>query len=193
MNSAVGWDEHFREIVIPAWQAFLIAEQRLSSAVERKDEGEIRRASYEALREGGAATLYVHHFADVVFHARPPWLPKGVASEDDVRRWLAEQCTYLRTEQPTRDVGLLWAIANSLKHSVLTRSPEKWEVRSKESVLVLSSGYGLLPFGEGKFGGTEQVLVRADSGTRALDRILQNVVDAWRRAMGIELPAPGAP
>ena len=37
----------------------------------------------------------------------------------------------------------------------------------------------------------EQVLVLANSGTRALSSVLQNVIDAWRRVAGLALPTPG--
>jgi len=36
------------------------------------------------------------------------------------------------------------------------------------------------------------VLVLANSGTRALSSVLQNVIDAWRRVAGLVLPALGA-
>ena len=189
-------DEHFREIVISAWQAFLRTEERLRLAVRRevKNDDEVRRACYDALREGGAAAFYLHHFADVVFHGHPTWLPRDLSSLDEVRAWVSGNCTASRTERPISDVPLLSDIANALKHSVLIHKPEKREVRSKESVLVLSGGFGQLAFGEGNFGGFEQVLVLTASGsTRALSAVLQNVTDAWRRAMGLDIPELGKP
>ena len=50
------WDEHFYEIVIPAWQAYLSAEHRLTGAIKSRNEEASRRAGYDALREGGART-----------------------------------------------------------------------------------------------------------------------------------------
>jgi len=58
-------------------------------------------------------------------------------------------------------------------------------------VIALSTGYGELTFGEGKYGGTHQVIVLANSGTRALSSVLQNVIDAWRRSAGLALPVLG--
>jgi hypothetical protein len=52
---------------------------------------------------------------------------------------------------------------------------------------VIASDYGELNYGEGKFGGF-QVVVLAKSGKRALSSILQNVIDAWRRAAGLPMP-----
>ncbi len=74
------WDEHYREIVIPAWLAYLEAETRLTNAINAKNDEAGKRAGYDALREGGAATIYVHHFADVVMRARPDWLPPELRS-----------------------------------------------------------------------------------------------------------------
>lgn len=185
------WDEHFFEIVIPSWQLFAAAEQRLSRAVADRDNGAIRRASYDALREGGAATFYIHHFSEVVLRARPAWLPNEVTSVEQIRAWLGGRCTQLRTEQLSSDVSLLRDVADALKHAVLTR--RNAEVPANDAVLVVSSGYGQLAYGEGNYGGKEQVLVRALSGTRTLSAILQNVIDAWRRVIGLPLPGVGAP
>lgn len=46
-------DEHFYEIVIPAWQAYLTAEGRLTDAITSHNEEASSRAGYAALREGG--------------------------------------------------------------------------------------------------------------------------------------------
>ena len=183
------WDEHLREIVIPAWQAYGEAEQRLTDAVKAGDEEWTRRAGYDALREGGAATFYVHHFAEVVLRARPDWLPCRTLGE--TRSWLASHCTMLRSNDLVADVALLGDVADALKHSILSYRAR--EVSASEEVLVVKSGYGVLGFGDGKYGGTPQVLVLANSGPRALSSVLQNVVDAWRKAARLELPAIGAP
>jgi hypothetical protein len=41
-------------------------------------------------------------------------------------------------------------------------------------------------YGEGNYGGLDQVIVLTNTGTKkpALSAILQNVVDMWREAMG---------
>jgi hypothetical protein len=185
--------EHFREIVIPAWQAYLGAEERLTVAIASKDAGNIERARYDALREGGAATFYLHHYAEIVARASPDWLPAGVEKPGQIWAWVESLCTMLRGDSQVADVSLLGDVADALKHAVLTRHLEAREVASNDKVLVVASGYGELAYGEGKFGGTEQVLVLAKSGARALSSILQNVVDAWRRAAGLHLPDLGQP
>lgn len=184
------WEEHFREIVIPAWQACLAAERRLTLAVQGNDAAQIERAKYDALRESGAATFYVHHFAEVAFRAHPKWL--AVSKPEEVWDWVASFCTTLRTEKKVADVALLGDIADALKHAILTRRLDKREVAENDAVLVVAAGYGTGRFGEGKFSGL-QVVVLAKSGRRSLSTILQNVIDAWRRAAGLQLPEIGAP
>jgi len=186
------WDEHFYEIVIPAWQAYHAAEGRLTDAIKAKNEEAAKRAGYDALREGGAATIYVHHFADVVIRARPDWLPDDHRSLGALRRWLGEHCTMLRTDRAVPDVELCGDVADALKHAILTRNLDVRQIRENDAVLALSTGYGELTFGEGKYGGTQQVVVLANAGMRALSSVLQNVIDAWRRAADLELPAVGA-
>ena len=65
------WMTHFERIVIPAWQAYLATEERLTEAVIAEDQENIERLSYEVLREGGAAAIYLHQFSDIVFNRRP--------------------------------------------------------------------------------------------------------------------------
>jgi hypothetical protein len=187
------WDEHFREIVIPAWQAYLQAEQRLTGAFAADDAGKIEKAKYDALREGGAAVFYVHHFGEVVLRARPHWLPPELTAPAEVSGWLSSYCTMLRSDERTNDVSLLGDVADALKHAILTRRLDSREVSANEAVLVAGREYGAHRYGEGKFGGLDEVWVLANSGARALSCILQNVIDAWRRVAGIELPAIGLP
>jgi hypothetical protein len=186
------WDEHFHEIVIPAWQAYLRSETRLTEAANAGDDGALKRAGYEALREGGAATIYLHHFAEIVMRAQPAWARK-IRSLRDLRRLVSKHCTMLRNDnRPVADVELCGDVADALKHAVLTQRLDVRQVRENDAVIALSTGYGELAFGEGKFGGVLQVIVVANTGVRALSSVCQNVVDAWRRVSGIALPPIGA-
>lgn len=190
------WEQHFREIVLMAWQAYRAAEQRLSEAMQQADEEARHRARFEVLREGGAASFYLHHYMDVVLRAEPRWLPadlprdkKGKVDIGEARKWLGQHCTFLRSDQLVGDVILLKDVADALKHAILDNQARR--VAANEAVLVVGTGYGELKFGEGKFGGGEQAVVLADDGPRALSSILQNVIDAWRRVSGIDLPPIG--
>jgi hypothetical protein len=184
------WDEHFYEIVIPAWQSYLIAEGRLTDAITAHNEEASSRAGYDALREGGAATIYLHHFAEVVMRARPGWLPAGIGSARDLWRWVSAHCTMLRTDRHVADVELCGDVADALKHAILTRNVDVRQIRENDAVLALGTGYGELSNGEGKYGGTQQVLVLANSGTRALSSVLQARRDielVWRAQPRTEL------
>lgn len=187
------WNEHLFEIVLPAWQAYLTSESELTAAVISDDEAAAVRARYRALREGGAASFYLHHFAEIVLRARPHWLPAEVENLRNLRQWLADHCTALRTDQQVDDVRLLGDVADALKHAVLTRDLDNRLVEANDAVLLTGTGYGDGPFGEGKFGGAEQVIILSKVGRRALSGVLQNVVDAWRRGTGIDLPPIGEP
>jgi hypothetical protein len=185
------WDEHLYEIVIPAWQAYLTAEHRLTDAIHSENEGATKRAGYDALREGGAATIYLHHFAEIVMRARPDWLQEDIGSARELWRWVSGHCTMLRTDRHVADVELCGDVADALKHAILTRNVDVRQIRENDAVLALGTGYGELSYGEGKSGGMQQVIILANSGTRALSSVLQNVIDAWRRSAGLALPALG--
>jgi len=187
------WDDHFREIVVPAWQSYRASERRLSEAAASKDPLIIDSARYETLREGGAACFYLHHFADIVLRAGPDWLPQNVTKIQPLLDWVAKDCTYLRSDKLCDDVNLLRDVAESLKHAILTRYLHERQVSGNEAVLVAGTGYGELPYGEGKYGGTLQTVILTTKGPRALSAVLQNVVDAWRRVSDQDLPEIGKP
>ena len=185
----LGWELHFIEIVIPAWQQYLRAEDQLTRTIE--EEANVERARFDALREGGAAAFYLHHFADIVAAERPHFLPDHVRSVGQVQQWVAPNCRMLRSETPSNDVSLLGDIVDALKHSHLTRRLDERDVAARDAVVVIGSGMGELGYGEGKHGGIDQVLILANSGTRPLSSILQNVIDAWRISMGWYMPEIG--
>lgn len=186
----LGWRDQFTCIVIPAWQAYLVAEQELSAAQKSGDEALIHKARMTALREGAAAATFLHHFLELVAAEKPDWFPATQRLKDG-KAWLASHCKYLRSDKPIDDVTLLGDVVDALKHSELRDQTRA--VAHRGAVLIVATGIGMLPHGEGKFGGSEQIVIDAKSGPRALSAVLQNVVDAWRRGAGLELPAVGEP
>jgi hypothetical protein len=133
------WDEHFQQIVIPSWQAYLAAEGRLTDAINAKSEEAAKRAGYDALRERGPTTIYVHHFSDVVMRARPAWLPGTIDSVVKLRRWLGGHCSMLRTHATVQDVELCGDVADALKHAILTRNLDVRQIRENDAVIALST------------------------------------------------------
>ena len=48
------------------------------------------------------------------------------------------------------------------------------------AVVPIGSGWGQMRYGDGKYGGAEQVIVTTKKGdNRAISSVLQNVFDAW--------------
>jgi hypothetical protein len=81
------------------------------------------------------------------------------------------------------DVQLLRAVSEAFKHFHLDRPGAM--IQDANSVIMFGSGWGQMRYGEGKYGGAEQVLVVRKTGEkRALSSILQNVFDAWLSLLG---------
>ena len=58
-----------------------------------------------------------------------------------------------------------------------------------EAIIMTGIGWGKLRYGEGKWGGIEQVIVERKSGEqRAVSSVMQNVFDAWLTLLGQPLP-----
>ena len=166
--------DHFREIIEPAIADFEQAEAELTAASQGGDEQQLRGVAFRALRLGGAAALYLHHFADIVAHRPPDHFPAFKGSADDVRAWLLAE--------GASDLALLTDVADALKHAVLTRRLPR-EVEEAGQVLTASRGYGVGRFGEGKFGGVDEVWILAKSGQRPLNTLLRSVHRTWERVL----------
>lgn len=162
--------EHFTEIVTAAVGEYLEAEAELSAATEVADEDRLRTARFRALRLGGAAAIYLHHFADIVAKRPSQGLPDFESSVAKVREFLQAKGAV--------DLIILGDAADSLKHAVLTyRLPR--QVEEAGQVLVVSRAYGVGRYGEGSFGGGEQVWILARSGQRSLTSVLRGVSTVW--------------
>jgi len=85
------------------------------------------------------------------------------------------------------DVALLRDVADAFKQHKLDRPNAT--VAGAEAIIMTGTGWDKLRYGEGKWGGTEQVIVERKSGDqRALSSVLQNVHDAWLTLLGEPLP-----
>lgn len=177
----------FDEIVEPARAEYREAERGLTSAaLGEPDAPEIEGARQLVLRRARTAVVELHQFADRVHAAAPSWAPIGPLPE--LRAWVQEQhCRFLQSETLVPDVDLLHDLADAFKHVRLSHSPKGRSrvVTHEGAVIRLATGYGSLGFGEGKFGGVEQLIVeRVDGRQRAVSSVLLNVRNAWTRAMG---------
>jgi hypothetical protein len=173
---------HFYAIVVPAIEAYKQAETELMRAiVDKHDEDAQTKARYSALRQGGAAAIFLHHFSDIVARRPPENLPNFEGNVASVRKWLSELSSQ---EHGTNNVALLGDIADALKHAVLTyRLPR--EVEEAGQVLAVARRYGTGRYGEGKFSGVDEVWVLSRSGKRPLRSILSSVRAVWERALAI--------
>jgi hypothetical protein len=71
-------------------------------------------------------------------------------------------------------------VADAFKHFKLDR-PNR-TVDGADAIIMTGTGWGKLRFGEGKWGGIEQVIVERKNGDRrAVSSLIQNVFDAWLR------------
>lgn len=174
--------EHFEAIVLPAIGAHRAAEQALSEVGRDAPPEEHARAESLALREGGAAALYLHHFADIVARRGGPGLEDLQGELAQVREFLGILC---RRHGGGNEVEILADVADALKHAVLTRRLPR-EVEEAGQVLTIDRPYGRGKYGEGRYGAPLQVWVLARSGRRTLSAILSAVADAWQRALAGE-------
>ncbi|MDC7787728.1 hypothetical protein PQJ75_28575 [Rhodoplanes sp. TEM] len=182
--------EHLQRIVRPALMEYRDAELRLDAAHERGNATEIESTRHEVLRRARTAAIELHQLSDVALKAPSPELP-SFSTIADVRSAVQGCCLFLRTSDQVADVSLLRDVADAFKHCVPDR--ENTSIRGADAVIAVSSGFGGLRSGEGKYGGAEQVIVSRKAGEkRALSSVFQNVFDAWMRLLRQPLPSIGA-
>lgn len=183
-------DERLDELIVPTFRAYISAEHELSAAVKDGSEDRLRRARQAVVLASRQAASELHQFSDAVAIAKPPWLPASVDGPRGVQAWVQRRhCRNLR-QGPGKDMDLLHDIQDAIKHVELKPRIVPRQVSSDQATVAAQTGYGRLPFGEGKFSGAEQLVVTLANGEqRALSAIFQNVIDAWRLALGRDLPA----
>jgi hypothetical protein len=176
---------HITEVVRPALHKYFASEKKLTEALESKDPVAIKTARQDVMLAARQATDVLHHLSDFVLKEPSPAL--SFAKIEDVRSAVGAKCVFLRTANyPVADVALLKDVAEAFKHHRLNRPNAKVSVST--DVVPTGSGYGEMHYGEGKYGGAEQVIITLKDGSkRALSSVLQNVFDAWMTFLGQSL------
>lgn len=168
-------------VVRPALRKYLAAEKALTETLKSNDAAAIKTARQDVMLAARQATDVLHHFSDFVLKEQSPPLLFGRI--EDVRTAVGSKCLFLRTANSVDDISLLRDVADAFKHHRPDRSNAS--VRVSTDVVPIGSGWGEMRWGEGKFGGAEQVVVTMKNGDkRALSSILQNVFDAWTTLLG---------
>lgn len=184
-------EERLAQLTTPAFLAYLAAENDLTAANKSGDPNAIAAARSKAVLASRQAASELHQFADAVAVAKPPWLPASVRGARAVQAWVqAQHCRFLRGD-PCEDMDLLHDLQDAIKHVELDprRRLRPPQVIRDTATRVAGVGFGATAFGEGKFGGAEQVIITLVNGrSRALSSIFQNVLDAWRLALSQPLP-----
>jgi hypothetical protein len=178
--------DHLDNLIRPALQAYLASERELDIAKEKDVADEIDAARRNVNLAARQAVDLLHHFADFVLKEPDPALPV-FNNIGEVRRLLKPLCVFTRTQRAVDDVALLMDVTDAFKHHRPDRSSATVDVSF--AIVTSYGGYGELGWGEGKYGGAEQVIVTRTSGEkRALSSILQNVFDAWMTLLKQPLP-----
>jgi hypothetical protein len=147
--------DHIAAVIRPALRKYLAAEKTLTDALESNDAEAVGRARQDVLLAARHAAIELHHLSDFVFNERVPEL--SFANLTMVRNAVDARCVFLRTGMPIADASLLRDVADAFKHHRLNRSDATVVVST--DVVPIGSGYGQMRFGEGKYGGGEQVII----------------------------------
>jgi hypothetical protein len=173
--------DHLNNVIRPALRNFTAADrafmaaQRTSAAVD-----EVRHAVMLAARH---AAIDLHHLSDFVVNNPAPGAT--FANLGAARVAVQSNLVFLREPKApyVDDVVLLGDVADAFKHHKLDR-PNR-TVEGADAIIMTGTGWSKLRWGEGKYGGAEQVIVERNSGEqRAMSSVVQNVFDAWLKLLG---------
>lgn len=178
---------YFEVFVVQNFRAYLAAEAALTEAFKIGNAGELEKHRRAALIAAMNVCVPAYHFADAIFAARPAWMSFTLTDLATLRQDVEKQhCQMLRTGTAATDLVILGAVVDAFKHFELRNHSRP--VTAIDATLTVATGWGELGWGEGKYGGVDQVIVELNDGKkRALSSILQNVIDMWRRAMNAQL------
>ena len=177
--------DHIDSVVRPTLRTYVAADRTFMEAQKAAlDVDEARNAAMLAARH---AAIDLHHLSDFVINNPAP----GATFPDLRAARAAVQSHLIFLREPKApyvdDVVLLGDVADAFKHFKLDR-PNR-TVDGADAIIMTGTGWGKLRWGEGKWGGAEQVIVERKSGEqRAVSSALQNVFDAWLTLLGQQLP-----
>ncbi len=177
--------EFFNTHVLINFQRYLDSEDSLSNAAKSfsADSDEYRAAIEQVMVDAMNAAIAIYHLADHIFLQNSNAFPSVVYQTtklDGYREFLDKnRCIYIGNGRIVNDLSLLGSIVDAYKHFDLNNKSRP--VTSANATIVVSTGWGELPFGEFKWGGLPQVIVKLNGGQkRALKKILQNVIEMWK-------------
>jgi len=164
---------------------YLAAEQALTRAQLAGDAAAAIKARQDIMLAARQAVDLLHHLSDFVWKEPATWR-SPFTGLDDIRSTVEARCVFLREPTvPAKDVTLLRDISVAFKH----HKPTRGSVSVSTDIVPAGTGFGMLRWGEGKYGGVEQVCVAMNNGDRrALSSVLQNVFDAWMTYLNQPLP-----
>jgi hypothetical protein len=156
---------HWDRLLLPMRADFAAAEDGLTNAYLSDDGAAVKEASYQALRSGMAAAIFVYHFHEVVLDRKA--LHPQPANVTAIRA-LIEAATHdavgdLRPD----DHRVLGEAANAVKHAEL-RDPNTIHVAKTGRVLAITET-GPDIYVEGKDKGYPQVAIITHAGERPLE------------------------
>jgi hypothetical protein len=175
--------DHINGVVRPALRKYISAERALTGALEAGDIAAIDAAREDVVLAGRQSVDLLHHLADFVLE-EPSSAPTPFANLAAVRAAVDAHCTFLRNGKYVDDVDLLRDTAVAFKH----HRPKSGRIAVSSDIAPVGIGFGVCRYGEGKYGGVEQIAISTTGDTRALSSVLQNVFDAWMILIGQPLP-----
>lgn len=178
------------DTVRPALRAYMAAEEgyTLAQIAVTRLPVDVETERANAMRAARTAAMELHHLCDVAEHD----VSVGLADIAAVRAAVQTHVLFLREREAPipDDVALLRDVAEAFKHFKINRANAT--ITEAAAMATISTGWGAARYGEGKYGGIDQVMVtRKDGDKRALSSILQNVFDAWLTMLGKPLPPIG--
>ena len=167
--------DHLKNVVRPALRGYVAADRAFMEA--QKAGAGVDEAKAAAMLAGRQAAIELHHLSDFVVNNPAP----GATFPDLAGARAAVQSHLIFLREPRApyvdDVVLLRDVADAFKHHKLDR--RNATVDGADAIVMTGTGWGKLRYGEGKWGGVEQVIVeRKDGSQRALSSVMQNVFDA---------------
>ena len=142
-------------------------------------------AAGEAMVAAMNLATAAYHLADHIFAQYAATKPAAVYGMADLPRYRdyldQNRCKYVGNPNLiVDDLSLLGAVVDAYKHYDLRNKSRP--VTSANATVVVESAWGELPWGEGKWGGIAQVIVRpTNKHPRALSKVFQNVIEMWKQ------------
>ena len=173
---------HFKKIILASLDEFLDVEKKYVQLQNNRGAlEEIEKVKFEVIRRARSAAIELHHFSELVLATQPNLIldTSDTQSLNTLKSKLKVlHCQMKPQSNSIQEIDLLCDVADAFKHFELRKDDRT--IKNSDDVQLIYIAWGNGVYGEGYYGGFNQVIVKSRSfSVRVLSSVLKKIAQTW--------------